>query len=440
MLPPQDRQKAIAALTNEEAESLIFDWSFWARPEQLPPVKDFKTWLLMSGRGFGKTRSGAEYVRMMVQSGTWGRVALIGKTPADVRDTMIEIGDSGILATSPPWFKPVYEPSKRRLTWPNGAIGIVYSGEEPDQLRGPQHHGAWDDELAKHKYPQETWDNLMFGLRLGDNPQVVVTTTPRPIPTIKQIVADPTTVITRGHTLANKANLPESFLKFILGKYEGTRLGRQELAGEILDDNPNALWQRAKIDELRVRKCPDLSRIVVGVDPEATSGENSAETGIIVAGIAPVETKIHGFVLDDMSIKATPSGWANAAITAYYKHKADLIIAEDNNGGEMVEYTIRSLDDRVPVKRIHASRGKYTRAEPISALYEQGKVHHVGFFPELEDQMCEWTVGGKSPDRLDAMVWAITELIGVGEPGKFDMTPSNSRADIPTKDIRNKVF
>jgi phage terminase large subunit-like protein len=365
----------------------------------------------MSGRGFGKTRSGSEFVNALARSGKVQLIALIGKTPADVRDTMIEVGESGILSTSPPWFKPNYEPSKRRLTYPNGVIAIVYSGEEPDQLRGPQHGGAWLDELAKFKHPEETWDNLMFGLRIGDNPQVVVTTTPRPIPTIKKIAADPTTVITRGHTLENKANLSPSYLKYILGKYEGTRLGRQELAGEILDDNPNALWKRQQIDDLRVTQCPELTRIVVGVDPEASSGENSAETGIIVAGIADFNGTLHGYVLSDASLRGTPNEWACAAVTAFHKFHADRIVAEVNQGGDMVESTIRTADGNVPVTKIHASRGKVTRAEPVSALYEQGRVHHVGAFPELEDQLCEWVPGEKSPDRLDAMVHALTELM-----------------------------
>jgi len=401
----------IASLTDQEADEVFFDWTFWARDNQLLPPGNWKTWLLMSGRGFGKTRVGAEFVNSLAKTGNIKLIALIGKTPADVRDTMIEVGESGILAISPPWFKPNYEPSKRRLTYPNGAIAIIYSGEEPDQLRGPQHGAAWVDELCKFAHPQETWDNLMLGLRIGDNPQVVVTTTPRPIPTIKMIASDPTTVITRGHTLDNKANLSPSYLKYILGKYEGTRLGRQELAGEILDDNPNALWQRAKIDELRVTKCPDLIRIVVGVDPEASSGENSAETGIIVAGIAEVNGVMHGYILADLSIRGTPSEWAMSAVAGYHKFCADRIVAEVNQGGDMVESTIRVADANVPVTKIHASRGKVTRAEPVSALCEQGRLHHVGFFPELEDQLCEWVVGEKSPDRLDAYVHAITELM-----------------------------
>ena len=436
-LPETERQKAINSLTQQEAESLLYDWEFWARPNQLIPPGDWFLWLLLTGRGFGKTRTGAENVCLWAKQGHTP-IALVGQTKADVRDTMVEVGDSSILRISPPWFKPEYEPSKRRLTWPNGVIGIIYSGDEPDQLRGPQHAKAWVDELSKYRYPEDTWDNLEFGMRVGEKPQVIVSTTPRPIPIIKALVKDPSAVVTRGTSYENQANLSPSFIGRIFGRYEGTRLGRQELRGEILEDNPDALWQRQSIDDLRVRQNPPCSRVVVGVDPEATSGENSAETGIIVAGITMQEGKLQGYVLDDLSIRASPSGWASAVITAYYKHKADIVIAEDNNGGEMVEYTIRSVDSKVPVKRIHASRGKYTRAEPISALYEQQKVHHVGFFSDLEDQMCEWVPGDKSPDRLDALVWSLTELFNAGEPATVDVPKITRRPEF--SGIRGRQF
>jgi len=338
-------------------------------------------------------------------------IALIGQTKADVRDTLIEVGDSAILKISPPWFYPEYEPSKRRLIWPNGVLGIIYSGDEPDQLRGPQHAKALVDEISKYKYPQDTWDNLMFGLRIGSNPQAVVATTPRPIKLIKTLLKDPKTAITRGHTMDNKANLAPSFLKYIVEKYQGTRLGRQELDGEVLDDNPDALWKRDRIDELRVRQHPDLTRVVVAIDPAASDNPESAETGIIVAGIAMFNGQLHGYILDDLTIRSSPSGWATAAVTGYYKHKADRIVGEVNNGGDMVEHTVRTVDKNASYKAVHASRGKAVRAEPVSALYEQGRVHHVGFFAELEDQLCEWVPGGTSPDRLDALVWALTELM-----------------------------
>ena len=338
-------------------------------------------------------------------------IALVGETKADVRDTMVEVGDSSILKISPPDFMPAYESSKRRLTWPNGVIGIIYSGDEPEQLRGPQHMKAWVDELAKFKYPGDAWANLMFGLRIGDNPQSVVTTTPKPIKIIKELIADSTTAVTRGHTLENQDNLSPAFMKYILGKYEGTRLGRQELAGEILDDNPDALWERDQIDALRVRETPNLHRVVVAVDPAVSVSETSSETGIIVAGIAWVGDKLHGYVLADLTLKGTPDQWASAAVTGFKQNAADRIVGEVNNGGDMVEYTVKTVDSNVPFKKVHASRGKYTRAEPVSALYEQGRVHHVGFYGELEDQLCEWVPGDTSPDRLDALVWAFTELM-----------------------------
>jgi len=382
----------------------------WARPKQLPPGWDWYIWLLLSGRGGGKTRSGAELVVKWARDG-FSPIALVGQTKADVRDTMVEIGESSILNICPPWFMPEYESSKRRLNFPNGTLAVIYSGDEPDQLRGPQHQKAWVDELSKFKYPQDTWGNLMFGLRIGTQPQVVVTTTPRPIKVIKDLIADTRTAVTRGHTLENRDNLAPDFLNYILRKYEGTRLGRQELAGEILDDNPDALWERDKIDELRVKEHPDLIRVVVGVDPAATAKEESSDTGIIIAGIAKIGDTMHGYILDDLTIKGTPDQWATAAVTGYHKTRADKIVGEVNNGGDMVEYTVRTVDKNVSFKSVHASRGKYTRAEPVSALYEQGRIHHVGFFPDLEDQLCEWVPGDKSPDRLDALVWAITELM-----------------------------
>lgn len=389
---------------------LPYDWGYLARPKQLPPDWDWYTWLLLSGRGGGKTRTGAELIRKWAFEG-YSPIALVGETKADVRDTMVELGESSILKISPPDFRPVYESSKRRLTWPNGAVGIVYSGDEPGQLRGPQHMKAWVDELAKFKYPQESWDNLMFGLRIGDNPQAVVTSTPRPIKIIKDLVNDPKTAVTRGHTLENRNNLSPSFMRYVVNKYSGTRLGRQELAGEILDDNPDALWARTELDEHRVKEMPELFRVVVAIDPAVSNNEDSAETGIVIVGIGYNNNAVNGYVLADVTLKGSPDQWANAAITAYHQYEADMIVGEVNNGGDMIEFTIKTVDKRVPFKQVRASRGKYTRAEPVSALYEQGKIHHVGFFPDLEDQLCEWTPGDESPDRLDSLVWAITELM-----------------------------
>lgn len=410
LLPEQERTKVLDNLTDQEAVSLMYDWLVWARPKQLPPDWDWYVWLLLCGRGGGKTRSGAELVIKWAHEG-FSPIALVGETKADVRDTMIEVGDSAILNLCPPWFRPKYEPSKRRLTFPSGVLAISYSGDEPDQLRGPQHMKAWVDELAKFKYPKESWDNLMFGLRMGEHPQAVVTTTPRPIATIKALVADERTAVTRGHTEENKDNLAPDFYRYIMRKYEGTRLGRQELAGEILDDNLDALWNRSNLDELRVRKHPILSRIVVAIDPQGTDTDESAETGIIIAGIATVGDELHGYVLADVTIKASPDKWANAAVTGYHSYNADRIVGESNFGGDMVEYTVRTVDKNVSYKNVRATKGKYVRAEPVSALYEQKRVHHVGFFPLLEDELCEWVPGAKSPNRLDALVWALTELM-----------------------------
>jgi phage terminase large subunit-like protein len=402
--------QAINKLTNDEARQLLYDWEFWARPSQLPPDWDWYVWLILSGRGFGKTRTANELVIKWAKAG-YNPIALVGQTKADVRDTIIELGESALLKISPPWFYPEYEPSKRRLTWPNGVIGIIYSGDEPDQLRGPQHAKAMVDELAKFKYPRETWDNLMFGLRIGDNPQAIVATTPRPIKIIKELLEDKRVAITRGHTLENSANLAPEFLRYVLDKYQGTRLGRQELAGDVLADNPDALWNRQNIEDTRVRDHPPLSRIVVGVDPEATNTETSSETGIVVAGISIVNGQQHGYILDDLTLRASPGEWAAAAITGFHKFKADRVIGEVNNGGDMIEFTIHTVEPNIPFKQVRASRGKAIRAEPVSALYEQGRIHHVGTFAELEDQLCEWVPGAKSPDRLDALVWAISELM-----------------------------
>ncbi len=382
-------------------------WSLKARPSQKLPSVPFFVWLILAGRGWGKTRTGAETVRQWVQR--YPMVNLIGATVDDARDIMIE-GESGILAICPADERPRYIKSDRQLKWPNGAKSLIFTADEPERLRGKQHMKLWADEVAAWRY-EEAWHQAMMGLRLGDSPQAVVTTTPRPTKIVKALIADPRNVITKGTTYENRQNLAEGYYSYVITRYEGTRLGRQELNAEILEDNPDALWQQDTIEKTRVLRTPLLKRVVVAVDPEATSTEESAETGIIVAGIGPDG---HGYVLDDCSLRDTPHRWATAAVTAYHKHKADRIVAETNQGGEMVENTIRTVDKFVSYKGVHASRGKQTRAEPIAALYEQGMVHHVGCFPELEDQLCQWTPGDKSPDRLDALVWALTELMTGG--------------------------
>jgi phage terminase large subunit-like protein len=348
-------------------------------------------------------------------------MALVGPTASDVRDVMIE-GESGLLAISPPWNRPRYEPSKRRLTWPNGAMATTYSAEEPERLRGPQHDGAWCDELAAWRYA-ETWDMLMFGLRLGRDPRAIVTTTPRPVKLLRELLALDTTTKTGGSTYENRANLAPAFLDQIIRRYEGTRLGRQELNAELLDDVEGALWTRAMIDGARTAEAPDLARVVVAIDPATTATEDSDETGIVVAGRG-VDGRF--YVLDDCSCRLTPDGWATRAVGAFDRYEADRIIGEVNNGGDLVESCIRhaasARSRHIAYAKVHASRGKLVRAEPIAALYEQGRVSHVGSFPALEDQLCSWVPGSHdgSPDRMDALVWALTELgAPVRVPAKF---------------------
>ena len=345
-------------------------------------------------------------------------MALVAPTGADVRDVMVE-GESGIMATSPPWFTPTYQPSIRRLTWPNGAIATTYSADEPERLRGPQHDGAWADELAAWRYP-EAWDQLMFGLRLGADPRCVVTTTPKPTPLIKDLRArDGGAVhITRGSTYDNVANLAPQFIDDIIAKYEGTRLGLQELYAEVLDDSDNALWRREWFDVTRKAEAPELERIVVAIDPAASKTMESDETGIVVSARG---ADGRGYVLADRSGRYSPDGWAREAIRAYLEFHANVIVAERNNGGEMVEHTIRTAAQQmrdqtggtVPVKTVWASQGKMARAEPVAALYEQGRVSHVGMLTQLESQCCTWepSSGDRSPDRLDALVWGLSELL-----------------------------
>jgi predicted phage terminase large subunit-like protein len=409
---------SLRSLASVLAETLADGgWRAKARPSQLPPPGDWNGWLVMAGRGAGKTRTGAEWVKELVETNSAGRVALVGPTAGDVRDVMVE-GPSGILSVSSPWCRPEYEPSKRRLTWPNGAIASTFSSEESDRLRGPEHSALWGDELASWNDAQSAWDMAMFGLRVGVHPRWLVTTTPRPIKLIKELLAreGKDVVVTRGSTFENAANLAAPFLEAIRARYEGTRLGRQELNAELLSDIPGALWQLEWLDRDRVESAPrDLKRVVVAIDPAVSNNEGSDETGIIVAGI---DADRHGYILEDLSGRYAPHEWAARAVAAYQRHKADRIIAEKNNGGDMVENTIRMVSQNVSFRAVHASRGKVTRAEPVSALYEQRKVHHVGGLTALEDQMCSFTSdfdrgrAGYSPDRVDALVWALTELLG----------------------------
>lgn len=414
-LPAVERTKALAALSDAEAAALEYDWPFWARPEQLPPSGDWLTWLILAGRGAGKTRTGAEWVRGEVDAKRVARIALVAETQKDLEEVMV-FGDSGILSVFPPRERPKVVRRPIRIEFASGAIALGYNATEPDQLRGPQFDCAWCDEMAKWRYAQETWDMLQFGLRLGKHPRQVVTTTPRPIKLLKALAADPTTVVTKGKTADNRVNLAPSFLRTVVGRYAGTRLGRQELDAEILDDMPNALWTRRGLDETRRKKAdvPELRRVVVAVDPAAKSNqarEDGAATGIVVAAIGEDG---RGYVLDDATVRASPEGWARRAVACYDRFDADCIVGEANQGGDMVESTIRAVRPSIPYRAVTATRGKWVRAEPISALYEQGRVSHVGTFAELEDEMVAFgpdgMADGASPDRVDALVWALTEL------------------------------
>lgn len=421
--PPDQIKAALANLTDDQCEALLHDWRFLAREEQVEPDGDWITWLILAGRGWGKSRTGAEWVREQVKAGI-GRLHLIAPTASDARDVMVE-GESGLLsvcwagdrtATGEPLGRPSYEPSKRRLTWANGAVATLFSAEEPERLRGPQCEAMWCDELAAWKYLRETWDMAMFGLRLGTRPRTCITTTPKPIKLLREIMSDSRTAVTRGSTFANAANLAETFLRTIRDKYEGTRLGRQELHAELLEEAEGALWTRAQIEACRhTGPLPEMLRTVIAVDPATTATEESDETGIVAVGLG-VDRR--GYVLEDASGRYAPDKWAKKAVELFDRHKADRIVAEGNQGGEMVNHTIHTERRGAPVTRVHAKVGKRARAEPVAALYEQGKVSHCADMPDLEDQMVIWEPlsGLPSPDRLDALVWGLTELMVFDAP------------------------
>ena len=406
-------------LRHQLADALANSWQTKARPNQRLPEGDWwSIWLLLSGRGFGKTRVLAEMANYWTTTGQYGRIAAIAATASDARDVLVE-GESGILACAPSWCRPQYQAMRRQVTWPNGALCTLYTAEEPDRLRGPQHDAMLMDELGSWRNP-ETFDMAMFGLRLGKRPLTIVATTPRPTKLIRELVAREgrDVVITRGSSYENAANLAPVFFQRIVAKYEGTRLGRQELNAELLEDVPGALWRWEMIERARQAQAPDLQRVVVAIDPAMSTHEGSDETGIIVAG---KDDRGHGYVLADLSGKYPPHEWARAAIGAYRSYGADRIVAEVNQGGEMVESTLRMIDQNVAYTAVHASRGKYIRAEPVSSLYEQAKIHHIGTFEKLEDQLTSFTpdidrakLG--SPDRGDALVFALTELLVAAEP------------------------
>jgi phage terminase large subunit-like protein len=410
-------------LSEQEILALPYLFEFWALDHQLPPAGDWRAWVILGGRGAGKTRAGAEWVRAQVEGarsldkGRCQRLAIVGETLDQAREVMV-FGESGILACSPPDRRPDWIASRRLLRWPNGAEAQIFSAHDPESLRGPQFDGAWGDELAKWPKAQDTWDMLQFGLRLGDQPQVCVTTTPRNVKVLKDLLGRDSTVVTHAATSANRANLADSFLEEVEARYAGSRLGRQELAGELLDEVEGALWTQGALDRLRVEEVPDLDRIVVAVDPAVTAHEGSDTCGIIVVGAVmrgPVQDW-RAYVLEDASCSAaSPTQWARQAIRMMEEWGADRLVAEVNQGGDLVETVIRQLNATVPFSKCHANRSKGARAEPVAALYEQGRVFHARDLGALEDQMCAMTLqgfcGSGSPDRVDALVWALTNLM-----------------------------
>jgi len=391
-------------------ESLHYNWFKGARPSQLPPQGNWRVWLILAGRGFGKTRTGAETIRQWVKEKVCRRIAVLGETTIETRQVMVE-GPSGLLAVHPPQERPLYKPSSQQLFWPNGAMATCFSAEAYEHLRGPQFDGAWVDELAKFRNAQKVWDQLMFALRLGKCPRVIVTTTPRPHPLLKNLLKSPDVAVTKGSTFENAENLAKPFLDSILLHYGKSWLGRQELYAEIIEEKEGSLWTPSLLERSRksFQDVP-LLRIVIAIDPAVSHGNKSDETGMIAAGITG-DGK--GVVLEDLSLKASPSQWIQRAIEAYHRLKADRIVAEVNMGGDLVEQLLRTYDPSLSYKPVRATRGKILRAEPIAVLYEQGKVLHANYFPDLEEQLCSYVPGEshKSPDRLDALVWALTDLM-----------------------------
>ncbi|MEL6207853.1 MAG: terminase family protein [Pseudomonadota bacterium] len=421
---PQSRQDDfLAALSDRAIAALPWIWEVWALEHQLAPPGFWRTWVIMGGRGAGKTRAGAEWIRAMIEGagpqdpGRARRIALVGETIDQVREVMV-FGDSGILACTPPDRRPAWQASRRRLEWPNGAEARLFSAFDPESLRGPQFDAAWADELAKWPRVGEAWDMLQFALRLGDDPRVCVTTTPRNVKELRDLIALPSTVMTRAPTEANRANLAASFVEEVTARYGGTRLGRQELDGELLSEADGALWSLDMLERAQGEAPSELDRIVVAVDPPATGRRTSDMCGIVVAGVlmdgSPRDWT--AWVLEDASIAgASPLTWAEAAVSAMERHSADRLVAEVNQGGDMVKQVLDQIDPTLPYKAIHAVRSKGSRAEPVAALYEQGRVRHVRGLADLEDQMCRMTPqgydGAGSPDRVDALVWALRELM-----------------------------
>jgi phage terminase large subunit-like protein len=412
------RKFGLLGLTSAQLLVMAGHWPTMRRDEQAPPKGDWRNWLLMGGRGSGKTRAGAEWVIELAQARPGLRIALVAETLGDAREVMID-GVSGIMRVAGRGKRPVFEISRRRLLWRNGSVAQIFSSEDPESLRGPQFHYAWGDELAKWRNGEETFDMLQFGLRLGADPRMLITTTPRPVAVLKRLMADPGTVTRRISTRSNLANLSPGYVAAMQARYGGSRLGRQELDGELIEDREDALWQRDHIPLVRLSETGPLSRIVIGVDPPASDGRTSC-CGIVAAGL---DARGRAVVLADCSVEQmSPAGWAAAVVRAFRRFEADRVVAEINQGGDMVTSVLKSIDANLPVTAVRATRGKFLRAEPIAALYEQGRVAHVARFSALEDQMCDFgpegLSNGGSPDRLDALVWALTSLMldSAGEP------------------------
>lgn len=421
--PHEVQEKFLNTLSDPELAALPWLFEFWALPHQLPPQEDWRTWVVMGGRGAGKTRAGAEWVRSLVEGDLPGdpgeatRVALLGETFDQVRDVMV-FGDSGILACSPPDRRPEWQSTRRRLVWENGAVAEAHSASSPEALRGPQFDAAWVDELAKWRQPREAWDMLQFGLRLGERPRAIVTTTPKNVDVLKQILETASTATTTAPTEANRAYLADSFLTEVRARYGGTRLGRQELDGVLLDDIDGALWTTQMLEMSRIDELPEFDRIVVAVDPAVSSGKASDACGIVIVGavLQGPPANWRAVVIEDATVqRASPMEWSEAVVAACARHGADRVVAEVNQGGDLVEQMLRQVSPLTPYKPVRATHGKVARAEPVAALYEQGRVQHYGDLGALEDQMCQMAVTGfkgkGSPDRVDALVWAITELM-----------------------------
>lgn len=425
--PARERLRLLKGLDAASAEGLAYHWEWTGRAAQMAPEGDWRVWLLMAGRGFGKTRAGAEWVRAIAEGDGSARIALVGATLGEARSVMVE-GPSGLLSVAPWWCRPAFAPALRRLVWPNGASAMLFGAADPESLRGPQFSHGWADEIAKWSEGEAAWDNLMMGMRLGRAPRMLATTTPRPVPLVRRLAAQEGAgvVVTRGRTAENAAHLAEGFVEAMERDYGGTRLGRQELDGELIGEIEGALWTRDLIERCRVRHVPGgagdgalLARVVIGVDPPASAHGDAC--GIVVVGLGRDR---RAYVIADASVSGQrPEGWARAVAAAALVHGADRVVAEANNGGAMVESVLRAAEAKLPVRLVHASRGKAARAEPVAALYEAGRVAHRGAFPALEDELCGLVAGGgyegpgRSPDRADALVWALSELM-LGKKGE----------------------